>query len=201
VVVPVVPVVPDVPELLLTSPAPERVVPVPEVSPDVPDVPVAPDGCVLFMPLVPLGPRHVSVPLCVPEPDEPLDMPPPVSVDCEPAALLAPDVVWSAGLVLCFDFDDFCFFLASTDCFWPESVDCVLVDWAATPALTSMAVTRTAMLAFMTFSFGVGWSKFCHACRSAHVGEHAARRSEHHHTICKISTENQNVVIHVIQNL
>lgn len=132
----------------------------PEVDePLLPDVdePLVDDGGVLFMPLVPLAPRHESELPVLPAPlvplvDEPL--PVPISVELEPAELEVPEVERSWLLVLCcWVFLDFCFFVS--ELCWPL-VSCELVellDCAATQALTNIAARITASFVFMAFSF------------------------------------------------
>ncbi|GGX93937.1 hypothetical protein GCM10007386_26050 [Pseudoduganella dura] len=179
-VVPVVPVpvlpapervmpVPDVSELPGEPVAP--VVPLPEV-PDVaelpevplsdePDVaePLAPEvaeGGVLFMPLVPLAPRHESVPPVLPAalvPDAPDPLVAFISVELEPAVPLAPDVVVSWLPVLrCVDLVDLCFLSVDVCLSAPAACEPVEVDCAATPALTSIAARSTVSFVFMKFS-------------------------------------------------
>jgi hypothetical protein len=163
--VPDEPPVPEVPDEPLVPEEPELdEPPVPE-EPDV-EEPLVPelDGGVLFMPLVPLAPRHESLLPVLPTPllplaDEPL--PVVVSVVLEPAEGVVPaeERSWLPVLLRCVFFD-WCFFVV---CWLPapcepvaevsEVVPDVLPDWAATPALTNIAARINASFVFMAFSF------------------------------------------------
>jgi hypothetical protein len=150
--VPLMPELPELPEVPLMpelSELPEVPLELPEL-PLVPELPPVPDAPELFMPPVPLEPRQVSVPL---SPRLPLPLFPDVllpllvelSVELEPEVPLAPEEVRSAELL-----DFLCFFL-EVDCFCGSVL--LLVDCAATPALTSNAVRIKAILLFMDISF------------------------------------------------